>query len=376
MQRSQQLAKALADLGHLCIYINPHLGLEYPSPPIVSAEPRISVLYPGIFELHIHLPGEHSIDSRCLRMPEAARVVNAIRAVVNELEICDAIQIVSLPVWFDVVMALRDQYGFPCIYDCHDYLPGFERLAREIVQAEPSLIKDCDRILFSAQYLMDIRIAHAPSIESKAFLLRNANRPEDFALSATSRLPHARARVGYVGSLDHWFDVELLAKTAAKRSDLDFVLAGRIEDNRIRHLRRFPNVRFTGEIPYTAVPKLLHNCDAAIIPFRRTPLTLATNPIKLYEYLSAGLPIISTRLPEIEPYSHLLYIADNEEQFVSFLSAAVCEQSSRIRERRIAAGRAESWRTRAHMLLDYLDPLGPMAANRAVHRQPVAHPIP
>jgi glycosyltransferase involved in cell wall biosynthesis len=375
MQRSQQLAKALADLGHFCIYINPHLGLEYPSPPIASTEPRISVLHPGIFELHIRLPAEHAIDSRCLQMPEAARVLTAVRAVVNELEICNAIQIVSLPVWFDVVRTLRDQYGFPFVYDCHDYLPGFERLAREIVEAEPALINHCDQIVFSAQYLMEIHVARAPSIKSKALLLRNANHPEDFVLSADKQAPQARAHVGYVGSLDHWFDLELLANTAAKRPDFDFVLAGRVEDNRIRYLARFPNVRFTGEIPYAAVPKLLHKCDAAIIPFRRTPLTLATNPIKLYEYLSAGLPIVSTRLPEVELYSRLLYIADTQEQFVSFLSAAVCERNSRIREQRIAAGRAESWRSRAHMLLNRVERLGPMAGNRTVHREPEAHPV-
>jgi glycosyltransferase involved in cell wall biosynthesis len=306
-------------------------------------------------------------------MSETARILNAIGAVVNELQIWNAIQIVSLPVWFDVVRTLRDQYGFPFVYDCHDYLPGFERLAREIVEAEPALINHCDQILFSAQSLMEIHVARAPSIKSKALLLRNANHPEDFFLSADNQLPQARARVGYVGSLDHWFDLELLAHIAAKRPDFDFVLAGRVEDNRIRYLTRFRNVRFTGEIPYVAVPKLLHNCDAAIIPFRQTPLTLATNPIKLYEYLSAGLPIVSTRLPEVELYSRLLYIADTQEQFVSFVGVAVCERNSRIREERIAAGRAESWRSRAHMLLDRVKLLAPAAGNPPVRREPAAH---
>ena len=355
LQRSQHLAKALADMGHLCIYVNPHLGLEYYSPQLLSPEARLSVLYPGIFELHVHLPAEHPIDARRLRPPEVARIVRAIDILLNDLEIRDAIQIVSLPSWFEVVMALRDQRGFPVLYDCHDYLSGFQRLAREIVDSEALLFEHCDQVAFSAQYLMDISIASAPATGSKALLLRNANDPEDFVFPMKSQPCGVRARVGYAGSLDHWFDVELIAETAARLPDVDFVLAGRIEDSRIRRLERCGNVHFTGEIPYSAVPKFLHSCDAAIIPFCRIPLTLATNPIKLYEYFSAGLPVVSTRLPEVELYKDLVYIADTKEQFGAFLRDAVSEGNPQLREQRIATARSESWQSRAHTLVDRLN---------------------
>src|SRR5262252_9171002 len=64
MQRSQQLAKALAETGHLCIYVNPHLGLEYETPFALSPEPRLCKIGDGIFEFHIHLPGEHEVTRR------------------------------------------------------------------------------------------------------------------------------------------------------------------------------------------------------------------------------------------------------------------------------------------------------------------------
>jgi glycosyltransferase involved in cell wall biosynthesis len=282
---------------------------------------------------------------------EAEHIVRVVDKLINALAINDAVQIVSLPSWLDVVTVLRNQCGFPILYDCHDYLPGFQRLARAIINAEPLLFERCDQVMFSAQYLMDLHISEIPALASKALLLRNANDPEDFVMQNGSIAPRARRRVGYAGSLDHWFDVELIRKIAAMHPHLEFVLAGRIEDNRIRQLQHSPNVQFTGEIPYASVPGFLQNCDAGIIPFCRIPLTLATNPIKVYEYFSAGLPVVSTRLPEVELYKELVYIADTAEQFGSFLCTAVDEESAPMRQRRIATAQHESWRNRADALL-------------------------
>jgi len=351
MQRSQHLAMALAELGHRCIYLNPHLGLEFPKPPLFSPRSRLSTLYPGIFELHIHLPAEHSLDSRSLQRREVDFILTEIGKAITNLGISTAIQVVSTPSWLGVVTALRNRNGFPILYDCHDYLPGFERLSQEIVEEEPRLLKACDHVMFSAQHLMNVNLDRVAGLASKAALLRNANRPDDFAPYDKPRVPNVRRRIGYVGSLDHWFDVDLLRQTAVLRPDLDFVLAGRIEDSRIRELERIPNIQFAGEIPYEAVPPFLHGCDAGMIPFCRVPLTMATNPIKLYEYLSAGLPVVSTRLPEVEFYKELVYIADTPAEFASLLGSAISEENTQMRDRRTATGFAESWVNRAKMLV-------------------------
>ena len=350
MQRSQHLATALAELGHLCIYVNPHLGLEYELPPLFSPEPRLSALAPGIFELHVHLPAEHAIDARLLSCGEAEQVAVAVHDVLSELNVTHAVQIVSVPSWHHVVTTLRSTKGFPIVYDCHDFLPGFERMAQDILDSEPPLFETCDHVLFSAQYLLDTVAASVPGIADKALVIHNANRPSDFAATERPALCPL-STVAYAGSLDHWFDVDLVATAAARNPSLTFKLAGRIEDNRVRRLERFRNICFLGEIPYSSVPTFLRSCDAAMIPFLRTPLTMSTNPIKMYEYFSVGLPVVSSRLPEVELYSHLVYIADSPEQFAGLIRQAVEERSSAARERRIAAGKAETWCHRASMLL-------------------------
>ncbi len=351
MQRSQHLAIALADMGHVCIYLNPHLGLEYLTPALVSPEARLSAISPGIYELHVHLPAEHAVDSRMPTRTEIERIVVACRQVVLELGINHAYQIVSTPAWLGVVTRLRELFGFPLLYDCHDYLSGFHRLAREIIDWESSALEQCDLAMFSSRHLVDLHAVLSPGLASKALLLRNANRPEDFARHPPVALGKSRPTVGYVGSLDHWFDVELVRAVVQLQPEYDFVFAGRIEDSRIYELKRYPNIRFVGEIAYKQVPEFLQRCHAGIIPFERIPLTLSTNPVKLYEYFSAGLPVVSTRLPEVEMYGSLVYLADTPGEFSTRLTEAINERDSTLRNLRIRTGHSESWKSRAEDLL-------------------------
>jgi hypothetical protein len=100
---------------------------------------------------------------------------------------------------------------------------------------------------------------------------------------------------------------------------------------------------------------VLAGMDVGLIPFRRTELTRATNPIKLYEYFSHGIPVVAARLPEIERYRDLVYIADNADDFVAQIGNALNEsRDDARRERRIEVAKTESWDARADQLLHLL----------------------
>jgi hypothetical protein len=83
-----------------------------------------------------------------------------------------------------------------------------------------------------------------------------------------------------------------------------------------------------------------------------------TNPIKLYEYFSLGLPVVSTPLPEAQAMSELVYIADSSAAFARQVAQALGEQDCARRERRKAVARSESWMARAHDMCAQFAALG------------------
>ena len=156
--------------------------------------------------------------------------------------------------------------------------------------------------------------------------------------------------IGYAGALDFWFDVEAVELAARRHPEWRFVLLGRVESDRTGPLARLPNVVFRGEIAHADLHSHMVEFDAAIIPFLKIPLTLATNPIKVYEYFSCGLPVVASCLPELEQFGNLLYLSGSPEEFVAKLELAMAERDPDLRLRRRSLARQETWENRCTVL--------------------------
>jgi len=101
-----------------------------------------------------------------------------------------------------------------------------------------------------------------------------------------------------------------------------------------------------GEVPYSTLRYHFASIDVCVIPFRISPLTLATNPLKLYEYFACGHPVVSSPVPEVQEYGKLVYFASDPEEFIAQLEEAMEEDNPRAAlERRLVAER-ESWTAR------------------------------
>jgi glycosyltransferase involved in cell wall biosynthesis len=342
MQRSQHLAACVAASGCETVYVNPHLGLEYPAPYLFSPRSRLVELAPRLAELHVHLPREHELHRRPFTEAETRRLVRELAPMS-----AGAALVVSFPAWLPVAEELRARYGCPIVYDCHDWLPGFGRTPAELLEMEGALFRSADAVVFSSQFLQDLVLRHH-DVRAKSVLIRNAAEPW---AAPPARRPAETPAVGYVGALDHWFDTAAVAAIAGAHPEWRVVLAGRVEHPPILELRRFANVSFLGEVPRSDLPELFATWRAAMIPFLLNDLTLAANPIKLYEYFAAGLPVVSTRLPEVELYRELVYLADGADEFASMSARAVAEDDPGLRERRIVAAARETWPVRAEQLL-------------------------
>jgi len=294
IQRTQHLARTFASLGHQCFYLNPHLGREFPNPYFFSNSPKLHILEPLIAELHIHLPFEPVFHDRLLTSHENTIILNALKVLFEAEETTSLVQIVSFPVWSVAAQKLREQFGFPIVYDCHDVLSGFRKISREIVEKEQELFEISDLVVFSSQELLNENVAQYPYLKNKSILVRNAVDESWLRRSEADRKGSAghvsEIIVGYIGALDFWFDIEAVEKAARAHPNWKFLLIGRVEDRRILRLSKLPNIVFVGEVPHSELHKYMSMFRVALIPFLRNDLTIGTNPIKLYEYCASGKP--------------------------------------------------------------------------------------
>jgi glycosyltransferase involved in cell wall biosynthesis len=340
---------ALAGKGQRSFYLNPHLGREFPKPFPFSRSPRFMALSERITEAHVHLPREPVFHHGRLRSSESGAVAEACLAMLDAAGSKRALQVVSFPLWLEAALKIRAKRSFPIIYDCHDVLGGFRNVARELVDDEEAMFREADLVVFSSLRLLDTNLLRHPWLSEKSVLIRNAVDAGWVRESAGSA--GGRAVIGYVGALDFWFDVDSIEAAARKYRQWTFLLVGRVEDESIPdRLKHLPNVVFQGEVPHSALHGILSEFRVGLIPFHKIELTIGTNPIKLYEYFSHGLPVVSTRLPEMEEFGDLVYLTDGPASFVEQLERAVAESGTEKRRARRVVAEKETWEARADQL--------------------------
>jgi glycosyltransferase involved in cell wall biosynthesis len=152
-----------------------------------------------------------------------------------------------------------------------------------------------------------------------------------------------RPRLGFFGLIRDWVDLDLLAEVARRRRDWQIVLLGDSTVD-LTPYRSIPNMHFLGRKPYADLPAYCRQFDVGLIPFKINELTRAVNPIKLREYLAAGLPVVSTPLPEVELYGPSVNVAKGPEAFARGVSDGLNGQAGASRRAaRMEAMRGEGW---------------------------------
>jgi len=152
-----------------------------------------------------------------------------------------------------------------------------------------------------------------------------------------ARFPHPR--IVFVGKLDAWVDFDTIAHVGERMPDASVLVVGPGRPA----LRSYPaNVHFTGATPYPELPSLLAACDVGLVPFVKSELTHAVSPLKLFEYLAAGLPTVATRLDEIAGASSPAILCDSAEEFARAV-ASVADGDPAGRAARVAFAREHTW---------------------------------
>jgi len=151
-----------------------------------------------------------------------------------------------------------------------------------------------------------------------------------------------RPVVGYIGLIERWLDLDLLRAIATAHPEWSIVLIGRVAVN-VESLARLPNVHFPGQRPYDRLPEYAKGFDVAIMPYLLNDQVRNSNPIKLREYLAAGRPVVSVRVPEVERFTEVVRLADGPGDFIAAIQAALAEDGRATRRQRSEYVRAMSW---------------------------------
>ena len=290
-QRPQQLALSVARSGNKVFYISVNF--------VDSAQAGFALerLDPALalYQVCFNVQGPLSIYAQLPTEAQFRQLQGGLRQLWESSHTTWAVHVLQHPFWYRLasfVPAAR------VVYDCMDYHAGFSNTAKAHDAVEQKMLAGSDLTIVTSDFLADYARKASRHVE----IIRNAAEFDHFhaAFQPSRERVARRPVIGYYGAIAEWFDAELLASLASEFDDCDVHLIGSDTASVGVRLRQYANVRLLGEKPYAELPQWLASFDVCLIPFRVNQLTLATNPVKIYEYLSAGKPVVCVDLPELK----------------------------------------------------------------------------
>ena len=251
----------------------------------------------------------------------------------------------------EIVNVLRHYPGRPVIYDCVDNWSEFKGAFHNLAQAEADLLQRADVVFSTAELLQD-RLSRR---HSRTFLVPNGVDVEGYqrALAGPLSLPADAAaiagpRIGFIGNVAHWVNLELVLRILPRRPDWQFIFVGPWQ--RPEKPPQAPNFHWLGARDYEQIPHYIAAFDVCLIPFEDNELTRAVDPLKLYEYLAVGKPVVSTPLPRVLPFGHVIEIASQPQAFEDAIARALADGTPQRNAERQRSISAHSWTARvAHI---------------------------
>jgi glycosyltransferase involved in cell wall biosynthesis len=273
-----------------------------------------------------------------------------------------------LPTWLGVARRLQ-AHGL--VYHCVDRYsanPGVDRARVEA--AEDEMLREADRVLVTSPVLLD----HVRGRRPDAVCVPNVADVALFSRAAREPLSEPRALVGlprprvvYTGNLARYrIDFDLLGGLADALPEICFVLVGAVglgdpggAAEAFAALEARPNVRAFAAVDQAVLPDWLGHVDVALIPFLDNEHTRASLPLKLWEYVAAGLPVVATELPHFAALAAegTVRTASGVDGFVAALRAALAEPSEG-RPERAQRATGHDWEARIDELLQLVGNAG------------------
>ncbi|MDY7539941.1 glycosyltransferase [Undibacterium sp. 5I1] len=338
-QRPQQLALGFAKRQHRVFYVSSELINDEKSGFKIDAIPE----HPNVFQIRFHANNAAPIYTSHASGALLHQLQQGLAQLLIYASTKNAISVVQHPYWLPLARSLPNSH---MAYDCMDHHEGFGDSPPDAIAAERALMRESDTLIVTSDWLYDI----AKDKNKNISIVRNACEFEHFNQPPETRFedPEHRKIIGYFGAIADWFDCVIIEKLAAALPDCLILLVGNDTCGAAKKFSRFNNIKMTGEVSYKTLPYYLYSFDVCLLPFQIIDLTLATNPVKVYEYMCSGKPIVSVNLPELKDMDKLVYLAKDTQEFINMCVKALEEPANaNVRRKRVKFASEQTWVHRA-----------------------------
>jgi UDP-galactopyranose mutase len=282
--------------------------------------------------------------------------------------------------WFYTPMALPWVEGLPhsgVAYDCMDELSGFAQAPAQMKVAERALLSRAAVVFTGGMSLYEVKRSLHPNVHpfpssvDVAFFAAARTCTEEPADQAA--LP--RPRIGFCGVIDERMNLDLIREVADLRPKWQLVMVGPLAKISNAHLPRRANICYLGLKQYAELPAYFSGWDVAMMPFAHNAATRFISPTKTPEYLSAGVPVVSTSINDVvRPYGErgLVEIADTPAEFCRAIERCLTPAGPAAVEQAQTLLQTMSWdRTFEQMRDLFEEAVARPARKTSSHRQPV-----
>jgi glycosyltransferase involved in cell wall biosynthesis len=248
------------------------------------------------------------------------------------------------------------------VYHAVDDIKEQPGMPAEVIEsAEEHLSKRADIIFTTAPKLQDLHSRHNPNTHFFPNVadfdhFHKALEPGTITPEDIAAIPSPR--IGFIGAISGYkVDFDLLAAMAKARPGWSIVLIGEVGEGDpftdVSALRHLPNIHFLGGKSYTTLPAYLKGMDVAILPSRLNNYTRSMFPMKFFEYLAAGRPVVATDLPALSCYRDVAALCADEKSFIHAVAEALSGRACPL-ERRLDAAREQTYKSRTDKMLALL----------------------
>ena len=257
---------------------------------------------------------------------------------------------------FNPAMGVMNGHKFKedsLIYHCYDEIKGAnEWLRKHGERMEEAFLKIADATIVTSKGLYDSKISYT----KRCFIVKNAVNTALFKKGFNEHIKKENHIVGYIGTIDYRLDYDVLTDLLKNMPDAHFVFVGRtLNEQGAALLKSYPNVKLEGPKKPEELPAYLKTFSVAIIPFVNDKLTSGIYPMKINEYLAAGLPVVSTNFGDMADFKGVITIADNKEDFLQGLKNELANNSPEKQQHRLQVAEGNTWVHRAEELSEAIE---------------------